>query len=62
MKQVLLTQNKTHQILWVDRVDELTVGCQVKLKGEDSLWRVDKIYPTARLKSEIKTRWHVGGL
>ena len=62
MRQVRLSQQETHQVLWVDRIDELTEGCRVKLKGEDSLWRVDKLYPIEVYKDEIKTKWNVGGL
>ena len=62
MKQVILRNKNTKQILWLDRTKEFKEGSVISLKGETERWIVEKIYSIEKPKSTLNTRWHVGGL
>ena len=62
MKQVKLQRKNQHQIVWVDKEDQIKKGSIVSLKGETEKWEVEEIFPFQMDRNEINRSWHVGGL
>ncbi len=61
-RQIIAHQGSKQLTTWVDRSEELKVGCQTEFKGKDGLWTVDKVYEPDIEKAEINRSWEVGGL
>lgn len=62
MIQVQLKRGDERQIVWVDRLS-LKKGDQCTFKGEQEWWIVENVYSDCKKeKSQINTKWNVGGL
>ena len=65
MKQVELSRgdrNQVKRVAWIESDESCKEGNHIKLKGEENIYRIDKVYDRNVDKGDIKRTWHVGGL
>lgn len=61
MKQIEISRNKRHSIVFVEDHQNLKQGNSIRFKDDDRFWNIDKVYDEVN-KENINRGWHVGGL
>lgn len=60
LNQAKLRCGNFHQVTWIDC--EIPETSEVRFKGDERWWLVEKVYWPILDKNEIKHDWKVGGL
>jgi hypothetical protein len=65
MRQVLISNGKTRQTVWIENDARLKPHCEITLKDsedKEARWKVLKMYDKIIEKNTLYKPWKVGGL